>query len=294
MSALVRVGLGAVVSLLTASLAAGQTAREAEQPSPRTRTAPMAALEGPAAAAAPNTVTIAGVSGRADVRARRDAPWTAAAAGMVLSDSAEVRTGTVGEHWVQIRIGDTQLYTISRGSYLSVRQAVRRAGEAATAMDLNYGFIKVEVDSTRLANNVRIETPDATIAVSGTGLFVYSMPGQPTRTGGLRGNTGLISLFSPAGIATLAGEQQADAATPDPARRQADARAVDTADLRSREPDEKSLAKRSPGGGDAAAVSLGAEPSAIAGAASMPEKSQVVKKVDGRTVTAISVTPPPR
>lgn len=241
-----------------------------------------------------NAVVIAAAQGNAQYRLQHlekaDAGWTVARAGIRLQEGAELWTG-MGDSAIQIRIGETQLYTITHNSLISLKQAIKKAGSAATTVGIDYGRMVIEVDSTRIANDVQIEAPDVTLAVTGTGLFIEVRPGFPTISGGMKGNTGRIGAEYANGSKTdLAGEEQSDSKSPDPAEHLVQVLTVETSNGRARETDEKSQAERSSGAGDSTTISLGFAPSSVAGNTQVPAEGELI---GGDTPPPPPPPPPP-
>ncbi|HYD01218.1 MAG TPA: hypothetical protein VEB22_08330, partial [Phycisphaerales bacterium] len=69
-----------------------------------------------------------------------------------------------------------------------------------TVLQLPYGRIRFDVTSTKVANDVKIQTPDATLAVKGTHGVIEKLPGQPTRAYGGELNAGIVNVMYVGGV----------------------------------------------------------------------------------------------
>ena len=294
MKTLAKLALGVVMSMSLGGVAAAQFQPGKPLPAPPAPAATPATHE----VDAPVRVVAQTVKGNADFRPRRpDAPvkhnegmssqdqlraegWVSLKSGMAMPEGSEVRTGLNGE--IVLRIGDTQEITIRSLTQISVRQAVRRAGQATTRIGIEYGDLRADVDSTRIANDVRIEAPDVTLTVTGTSFFLATRPGFPTVAGGMKGNTGKFKAdYANGESTTISGDQQTDSKTPTPRSGCRTPRSWIPPTTGPASP-TKTLAKRSVGGGDATIVSLGVLP-ARPPAALRPQRepTQVHGECDG-------------
>ncbi|MBL8758089.1 MAG: FecR domain-containing protein, partial [Phycisphaerae bacterium] len=117
-------------------------------------------------ASAATQASIVAFEGKVRYRLGADKEWLPAKVGAILAEGAEVETGLRSA--IQIRIGTGQVLTIDRASRVAIREAIARAGTEKTTVDLPYGRVKFEVSSASVANDVKIQAPDATLAVKGT------------------------------------------------------------------------------------------------------------------------------
>jgi hypothetical protein len=232
------------------------------QPAPATQPAP-AAQPVLAAAATKTPIIVTHVEGTVSIlrpeKAQVDNPhagWEPARVGMVLTEGAKVRVSPLRSGMV-LTIGSTQTITIDRGS-MTVRQALNDAGVERTRIDvMEMGRLQIDVDSSRIPNDVQVTAPDMVLAVKGTTFIIEVMPGFPTFFVGAEKNTGAIRVTNAAGAtATLTGQQQGTATNPDPAATEAQLAYVET----SKTPisaDERSAAERAPGNSVPVAQELG-------------------------------------
>ncbi len=192
---------------------------------------------------------IMAVEGKVRYRTGPDAAWQSAKVGAVIPEGGEVETAIRSA--VQIKIGAGQILTIDRASRVGIKEAISRSGVEKTTVDLPYGRVKFEVSSTTVANDVKIQAPDATLAVKGTTGYMEVTPGQPTLSYGAENNTGVIAVtYRDTGTtSTIVQQQQTDAQAPDPAARSLDQTRVDVGAPAARQGDERQQVNNAPGGG---------------------------------------------
>jgi len=202
-------------------------------------------------ASAATQASIVAFEGKVRYRLGADKEWLPAKVGAILAEGAEVETGLRSA--IQIRIGTGQVLTIDRASRVAIREAIARAGTEKTTVDLPYGRVKFEVSSASVANDVKIQAPDATLAVKGTKGYMEVTPGQPTLAAGDEGNTGSFEVaYDDTGTTATVDEQQAtDAANPDPASNSLTITQIDVGAPTARSGDERQVIARAPGGGEA-------------------------------------------
>ncbi len=187
--------------------------------------------------------------------------WEPARAGIGLPEGTQIRTGPNSE--VVLQIGATQTITVDKLTSTTVRLAVNDAGTERTRLDLEQGRLGIDVDSTRIANDVQVQTPQTTLAVTGTTLFIEHTSAFGTTAWGAKTNTGsFVVLYANGAVATVTGDQGTSEQTPDPAQAEQESAQVDTADPKAREHDEQQVAQRAAGSGDALGLGLGISPSA--------------------------------
>lgn len=224
---------GTLIPLATVAWPAGVAV--AAQPAE----APAAPEEGatPAPDGAPLAAVVTAVRGKVRVRQGPNQALVPATAGLSVGEAAEILTGL--DSAVELRIGAGQTYVIDRASRVVLGQALRRNGKDTTTLQVPYGRVVFEVQSTVVANDVRIEAPDATLAVKGTTGGIEVTPGQPTVAFGGELNTGVFNVIYAGGVtAKVEGQEQTDATNPDPADREQSGGIEDPLDPRAREGDE--------------------------------------------------------
>ncbi|HYE03810.1 MAG TPA: FecR domain-containing protein [Phycisphaerales bacterium] len=206
------------------------------------------------------------VSGNVTYKPSDEAPAAPVTVGLRLPMGARLRTGV--KSIVQLQIGAGQLLTIDRLSNVKLAQLVNLGGVETTRVELPTGRLEFNITSTRAAGDVKIQAPDATLAVKGTIGGIDVAPGFPTRAYGDVANTGTFLVTYPGGVTAVVSQDQAtDASSPDPAQHEAELAAVDTGDVASRDPDESAVAARAPGSADPVALSLDLSPGATSDAA---------------------------
>ncbi|MFN0011224.1 MAG: FecR domain-containing protein [Phycisphaerales bacterium] len=175
----------------------------------------------PAADAVDQTATetpifIVGLKGNVGYKAEGETKYTPAKAGAVLRMGYEI--ATAANSMVQIQVGAGQRFTIDRVTKVIITEAIAKPGLEQTVIDLPYGRVNFDVTSARLANDVKIMAPDATLAISGTEGGMEVCAGRPTRSYGGTLNKGRIDVRNRAGtLATLTGNEETDVDNPNPA-----------------------------------------------------------------------------
>lgn len=165
--------------------------------------------------AAPTPMFIVGFKGRVGYKAEGETKWTPAKTGAVLHEGYEIATSENSA--VQIQVGAGQRFTIDRASKVIITQAIAKPGVEQTVLDLPYGRINFDVTSARLANDVKIMAPDATLAIRGTTGGMEVRAGFPTRAYGGQLNKGRIEVKHRKGVlATLTGNEATDSSNPQP------------------------------------------------------------------------------
>ncbi len=153
----------------------------------------------PAPAVATNSIIVLAVSGKVQFKGNSGDNLAELKAGQRLSEGAEIFTGL--NSIAQIKIGEGQVFTIDRISRVLIKDALRSAnGKGTSVLQLPYGRIRFDVTSTKVANDVKIQTPDATLAVKGTHGVIEKIPGQPTRAYGGELNAGIVNVMYLGGV----------------------------------------------------------------------------------------------
>lgn len=127
-------------------------------------------------------VFIVDLKGRVGYKTAPGEKITPAKAGAVLREGYEVITGENSA--VQIQVGAGQRFTIDRASKVLITEAIAKPGVEKTTLDLPYGRVTFDVTSARLANDVQIQAPDATLAITGTSGGMEVAAGHVTRAFG--------------------------------------------------------------------------------------------------------------
>ena len=257
---LILTGLVAAAGLAVSSAAAQTQPTTPAAPAPKAQPVPGSEVN----PAAPRTVILlVEFSGKVQVRRPNPAAkdgmgtWEPARAGVILPEGTQIRTGPGSSAVVQI--GSTQRITVGGiQSMMSLRAAANDAGTERTRVDLEMGRLGVSVDSTRVANDVQITTPQTTLAVTGTDLVIEHTSAFGTLAAGAEGNTGSFVVFYRNGaVATVTGTQETSSSTPDPAVAREERASTDAADPQVRESDEREVAQRASGTGEALGLNYG-------------------------------------
>ncbi|MBC7834432.1 MAG: FecR domain-containing protein [Phycisphaerales bacterium] len=176
--------------------------------------------------------------------------------GMRLKPGGVLQTGLKSA--VQIQIGAAQLITIDRLGSVTLNQLLNVGGVETTRLTMERGRLQFDVTSTVIQNDVKVQTPDATLAVKGTQGGIEVTDGFPTRAFGAERNTGVFLVTYASGTtATVTSNQETDAANPDPAENNQQSAFVDTQNAAARESDEVSVVQRSSGSGTSMTISTG-------------------------------------
>jgi len=237
-----------------ASAAAGPRQDGAVQP-PATPPTGAAAV---ATASGKTTAVVVDVLGKVGIKSAPGQPFKAAEKGMTLNEGAEIKT--VLNSAIIIRIGTAQLLTIDKMTTVALRQAINDAGTERTLLDLPYGRVKFDITSTAVANDVRIQAPDATLAVKGTQGLMDATPGFATMASGGDMNTGQFNVTYSTGVTgVVTSNQTTTLDAPSPADQGVDTTGVDTGPAQSRDGDESQVVQRAPGGGDSGNLALGGQ-----------------------------------
>lgn len=132
--------------------------------------APVVEGEAPVAAGAAEdgfAVTVELVEGQCHKRLAEDEAWSALAVGDVLGELALVRTG-FGSRAV-LRFADNAVVEVGPATKMGIREFRRDADVTRTNVGIRYGTLSAEVDRERGPSDFTVDTPVATLAVTGTG-----------------------------------------------------------------------------------------------------------------------------
>lgn len=177
------------------------------------------------------------VVGKVSHRLKEGEEFKTTKAGDMLTEGTVVRTALRSQ--VQIQVGTGQVLTLDRMGQVVLKEAIATGGKEKTSVDLPYGRVKFEVSSTRVANDVKIAAPDATLAVKGTLGLMEVAAGFPTLAYGDRNNDGVFTVGYKSGpTVAVARQEGTDAKTPDPAGNANQNLLVDIGDYNVREGDE--------------------------------------------------------
>jgi hypothetical protein len=119
------------------------------------------------------TITAVSVTGIAEQRSasKKDAKWTRIKSGDTLNEMTIIRTG-LGAGVVLKFSSRNNVVTINSGTKIGIA-AFRKTGKLVqTTLGLKYGAIGAKVDSSRGANDFRVQTAVGTLAATGTGGFM--------------------------------------------------------------------------------------------------------------------------
>jgi hypothetical protein len=194
-------------------------------------------------------ILVEAVEGTVGFKKAAGAPITAAKAGDKLQEGAVISVGFNSA--VRIRIGASQLFTFDHAGQATIRRAINDGKTDITRINLTLGRVTFDVTSTHFANDVRIETPEMTLAIKGTIGGVEVTPGHPTRVFGDVENKGLIEVDWVNGLQKVpfTGNDRADASTQNPAKQQEKLATGSTRVTQAQEAEEDLVEKRQPGGG---------------------------------------------
>ncbi len=193
----------------------------------------------------PVTVYVVAVEGRVSVRPTDspDAKSTLLKGGEQLPEGVEFSVGLKSA--IRIRVADHQVFTFDQMGKINLRRALKDRDTNVTRLSMTSGRVSFDVDSTKSTNDVRIETPEMTLAIKGTSGAVEVRPGFGTRAFGDVENTGRIEVDWHSGItAVMTRSESTDSLSQDPAQHQNALTSVDTPKVESRDKDEKRLLKR--------------------------------------------------
>jgi hypothetical protein len=202
--------------------------------------APASAPGSPAATTAPASdvpIFVREVAGNVRVLSETGGTLTKLEPGTVLKPGAEILTGV--RSLVRLQIGAGQIFTIDRQSRVKLSEVLNVAGTEKTTIELPYGRITFDVTSTQFANDVKIQAPDATLAVKGTTGGMEVTPGQPTRAFGGDLNTGRFEVRYDTGrLANVTGSEATNKQDPAPANVANTRATTDAGNKQARDPDE--------------------------------------------------------
>lgn len=234
---------GSIIAL-NGSLARGQ---DSAPPNPAAPAQPAAANAEPVAAEAvePLVIKVIGLVGRAGYKPVGAAKAKSITLGQVLEEGGEIQTPPRAQ--VQIQLGDQHTFIVDENSRVILREAVIKGEKATSNLGVPYGRVRFDITSARLANDVKIVAPDATLAIKGTSGAMEVRPGFPTLAYGGDFNRGIFDVsFRNQRVASVTRQDRTDAKTPDPAENSSQNQYVEIGDNRSRENDERRFVRRSP------------------------------------------------
>jgi hypothetical protein len=199
--------------------------------------------------AKPNSALILAVQGNVRVRTAPDAEWLKAEVGHSVLSGGAIQTGPRSA--VQVQIGSGQVITIDRISNVEVAELLNAEQTDVTRLGVDYGRVLFQVKQAGFANDVQIQSADATLAVKGTegGIDVNSELG--TLSFGTETNDGTFIVTYPDGTQSdVSGDDGTSTENKDTAENENQNTEEDTGDPNSRESDEEEVSNRSAGGSD--------------------------------------------
>ena len=123
----------------------------------------------------PLKITVSAVQGGGQYREPGQTKWQAVAAGAVLNEGVELRTGPKGA--IQFTVGTDQVYRVDRLTVVKVlRASLVPDGTIKTDVGMQYGRVSKDVDSPVRPHDDTIVTPSSTLAVRGTRVSLYDQP----------------------------------------------------------------------------------------------------------------------
>jgi len=163
-----------VAGMVSPAVLGQQVPAAASEPA---KPAAVAAAAGTTAPVAPTPIVVRAVKGKVLYRNTPDAERKQAAQGDVLTEGTEIST-TVNSA-IELQVGVGQVFTIDRLTRIIIREAIASQGKETTKVAVPYGRVKFDVSSATVANDVQIQSPDATLAVKGTSGGMEVSPGFP-------------------------------------------------------------------------------------------------------------------
>jgi len=144
-----------LAAVVLATAAIGSAAQKADKP---------AVTEKPAQKL---QVTVVSVTGQAEkLVAGQTDKWQALKAGDKLDELSIIRTGLRSS--VTLKFEDRGQTIVHSATKVGIADFHKKGNLATARLGLKYGSLSVAVDSTRAPNDVKIETPAATLSVRGT------------------------------------------------------------------------------------------------------------------------------
>ncbi|CAN5867948.1 hypothetical protein BH11PLA1_BH11PLA1_10640 [soil metagenome] len=157
--------------------------------------------------------------------------------GTVLPEGCTILTGLKSA--VQVQVGAGQIFTIDAATQVTLKEVVNKGGAEKTALDMPYGRVTFDVTSTKIANDVTITAPDATLAVKGTSGGISSRPGFETQAFGGAVNKGRFDVtYNTRLTSIITGSEKATSRSPSPALLAREKQFVDTGASKSRDSSE--------------------------------------------------------
>jgi len=127
-----------------------------------------------AATTRPLSARITEVVGLVQVRMDESAPWQNAAVNMVLSASAEFRTGPRSR--VSFIIPPAQSVTLDRLGTVKLIEAVSAGGRVKTDLAMKYGRVDYAIEAAGVEHEATIYSPGSLLGVRGTVVRLYDQP----------------------------------------------------------------------------------------------------------------------
>ena len=137
------------------------------------------------------TVTVTGLTGKAQVRPASDKPWKPVKVGDVYGEGTEILTGFGTK--VDLRFGDNSVLTVKRVTLFRVDKFCQEGQKVVTRSHLTYGKVAAGVEKGPATSDYKITTPLGTLGVNGTReITLYVDPGSGQAFVGLsqQGNIG--------------------------------------------------------------------------------------------------------
>lgn len=186
-----------------------------------------------------------------------DAQKTVAKVGDTLREGVKVSVGP--NSVITLRIGDAQDLTFDQLGNFIVTDAVNDGKTDVTRIKIAVGRMSFDVNKQRYENNVVLEAPDMTLAITGTSGAIQCTPGQPTLAIGAEDNRGQIELNYRAtgNRVVMTRNERSDSSVPDPALQRSLAAVVETPTVAAREKDEMRVIKRTEGSNQTVPLDVG-------------------------------------
>ena len=113
--------------------------------------------------------------------------WTEAKVNDLLSPGAEIRTGLKSR--AGLRIGKNATILVDAGTTFQLPNMVQDGQTLRTLASVKSGRVDFKVDHVGFTNDFQVVTPQTTLAVRGTGLYVDYSPSKGVEIGGADSNT---------------------------------------------------------------------------------------------------------
>ena len=113
--------------------------------------------------------------------------WTEAKVNDLLSPGVEIRTGLKSR--AGLRIGKNATILVDAGTTFQLPNLVQDGQTLRTLASVKSGRVDFKVDHVGFTNDFQVVTPQTTLAVRGTGLYVDYSPSKGVQIGGVDSNT---------------------------------------------------------------------------------------------------------